>query len=305
MRGNEESLPELPQSIKKLNRQFYQSVPSSITSVLALEHFIDALLDADLKLKLRESNIKSIHESETLVVRLETLKLAERHTGAWLDRQIQFILIRPRRIPLARIKDDEAEIQKIVKQDIIEPSTSPWNSNIVLVKKSDNSWRFCIDFRSVNFLVLRPSYPLPRIDDTIDSFLNNGQTEKDNPFEGIDFENVSESQLSDMSDDVISIIIQWKIDEVKPTWADVSHISLEVKFYWSRLNSLILANGILYRKWESYNGKHYDLHLVLPANFKRSRLNEVHNTVTGGHLGVRKTLSKIRQRYFWYTMRHC
>lgn len=37
--------------------------------------------------------------------------------------------------------------------------------NIVLVKKSDGSWRFCIDFRAVNLLVLRPSYPLPRIDD--------------------------------------------------------------------------------------------------------------------------------------------
>ncbi|CAC5386872.1 unnamed protein product [Mytilus coruscus] len=76
---------------------------------------------------------------------------------------------RPRRIPLARMKDPEAEIQKMVQQDIIEPSSSPWNSNIVLVKKSDDSWRFCIDFRSVKLLVLRPSYPLPRIDDTIDS----------------------------------------------------------------------------------------------------------------------------------------
>ncbi|CAC5413343.1 unnamed protein product [Mytilus coruscus] len=126
------------------------------------------------------------------------------------------------------------------------------------------------------------------------------QNEKDNPVKEINFENVSESQLSD---DVTSIIIQWKIDEVKPTWADVSHMSPEVKFYWSRLNSLILVNGILYRKWESYNGKHYDLHIVLSANFKRFVLNQVHNTVTGGHLGVRKTLSKIKQRYFWYKMR--
>ncbi|CAC5385628.1 Retrovirus-related Pol polyprotein from transposon 297,Retrovirus-related Pol polyprotein from transposon opus,Retrovirus-related Pol polyprotein from transposon 17.6 [Mytilus coruscus] len=126
------------------------------------------------------------------------------------------------------------------------------------------------------------------------------QNEKDNPDKEINFENVSESQLSD---DVISIIIQWKIDEVKPTWADVSHMSPEVKFYWSRLNSLILVNEILYRKWESYNGKHYDLHIVLPASFKRFVLNQVHNTVTGGRLGVRKTLSKIKQRYFWYKMR--
>ncbi|CAC5395696.1 unnamed protein product [Mytilus coruscus] len=81
MRGKEESLPELAQSIKKLTRQAYPSAPSTITSVLALEHFIDALPDADLRLRLRESNPKSIHEAETLAVRLETLKLAERQKG--------------------------------------------------------------------------------------------------------------------------------------------------------------------------------------------------------------------------------
>ncbi|VDI11411.1 Hypothetical predicted protein [Mytilus galloprovincialis] len=81
MRGKEESLPELAQSIKKLTRQAYPSAQSTITSVLALEHFIDALQDADLRLRLRESNPKSIHEAETLAVRLETLKLAERQKG--------------------------------------------------------------------------------------------------------------------------------------------------------------------------------------------------------------------------------
>ncbi|VDI23711.1 Hypothetical predicted protein [Mytilus galloprovincialis] len=290
---------------------------------------------------------------------------------------------RPRRIPLARMKDAEAEIQKMVKQDIIEPSTSPWNSNIVLVKKSDVAkedrpktafsfpggglWQFkrmpmglCNSapvfeqlmensfIRNVQDVSVKQSvtttsiscknedWPNMTSDETChkvkshvihNEFRSKGpdvnpdvlpvqskivrvctrskdygcsQNEKDDPVKEINFENVSESQLSD---DVISIIIQWKIDEVKPIWADVSHMSPEVKFYWSRLNSLILVNGILYRKWESYNGKHYDLHIVLPANFKRFVLNQVHNTVTGGHLGVRKTLSKIKQRYFWYKMR--
>ncbi|CAC5411877.1 unnamed protein product [Mytilus coruscus] len=229
----------------------------------------------------------------------------------------------PRRIPRARIKDADAEIQKTVKQDIIEPSTSPCNSNIVLVKKSDDSWRFCIDFRAnpegqlarwfevlasydfkiehragrshnnacilafiknvLNVLVQKVSESSRNVQDvsTQTKGLNNSQNEKDNPVKEIYFENVSESQLSE---DVISKIIQWKIDEVKPNWADVSHMSPDVEFYWSRLNSLILVNGILYRKWESYNGKHYDLHFVLQANFKKVRV-EVHNTVTGGHLG--------------------
>jgi hypothetical protein len=80
-RGKSESLPELAQSIKKLTRQAYPSAQSSLTSVLALEHFIDAIPDGDLRLRLRESNPKSIHEAETLAVRLETLKLAERQKG--------------------------------------------------------------------------------------------------------------------------------------------------------------------------------------------------------------------------------
>ena len=81
IRGKEETLPELAQSIKKLTRQAYPSAPSSLTSVLALEHFIDAIPDSDLRLRLRETNPKSINEAETLAVRLETLKLAERQKG--------------------------------------------------------------------------------------------------------------------------------------------------------------------------------------------------------------------------------
>jgi hypothetical protein len=52
---------------------------------------------------------------------------------------------------------------------IIGPSMSPWSSNIVLVKKKDNSLRFCIDFRQLNDCTIKDSHPLPRIDDTLDA----------------------------------------------------------------------------------------------------------------------------------------
>ena len=63
-------MPELAQSIKKLT-----------ISVLSLEHFIDAIPDGDIRLRLREVNTKNINEAETLAVRLETLKLAGRQQG--------------------------------------------------------------------------------------------------------------------------------------------------------------------------------------------------------------------------------
>ena len=46
---------------------------------------------------------------------------------------------------------------------------SPWNYNLVLVRKSDGSLRFCIDFRAVNDITVKDSHPLPRIDNTIDA----------------------------------------------------------------------------------------------------------------------------------------
>ena len=68
-------------------------------------------------------------------------------------------------------KDEETqrkEIEKLLEQGIIEESTSPWSSPIVLVRKKDGSLRFCINFRKLNHITTKDAFPIPRIDDTFD-----------------------------------------------------------------------------------------------------------------------------------------
>jgi len=52
---------------------------------------------------------------------------------------------------------------------IIEPAASPWASNVVLVRKKDNSLPFCIDYRQLNRVTVRDSYPLPLIDNCLNA----------------------------------------------------------------------------------------------------------------------------------------
>lgn len=52
---------------------------------------------------------------------------------------------------------------------VIEPFTSPWSSSVVLVRKKDETTPFCIDYRQVNNVTRKDSFPLPRIDSTRDA----------------------------------------------------------------------------------------------------------------------------------------
>ena len=74
-----------------------------------------------------------------------------------------------RRQPRALQDTIDNEVQQMLQRGVVQPSFSPWSSPVVMVKKKDGSWRFCVDYRKLNSVTHRDAYPLPRIDSTLDT----------------------------------------------------------------------------------------------------------------------------------------
>ena len=64
---------------------------------------------------------------------------------------------------------EQQQVKEMLRDGVIRPSSSPWASPVVMVKKKDGSMRFCVDFRQVNDATIKDAHLLPRIDDTLES----------------------------------------------------------------------------------------------------------------------------------------
>ncbi|GFT96634.1 retrovirus-related Pol polyprotein from transposon 412 [Trichonephila clavipes] len=114
-------------------------------------------------------------------------------------------------------------------------------------------------------------------------------------------EKVREDQMADP--DIKPLIEFMESSSNKPSWQDISAYSPTTKQYWALWNSLHLRNGVLYRKFESEDGKTFRWQLVLPRSRIPEVLKELHGSPTGGHFGVMKTLHRVRERFCWGKVR--
>ena len=77
-----------------------------------------------------------------------------------------------RRIPLAFVGEEEKHLDKMLKAEVIQPSTSDWSSVPVLVRKKYQSVRWCVDWRKLNELTVKDVYPLPLVEECMDMLAN-------------------------------------------------------------------------------------------------------------------------------------
>ena len=76
-----------------------------------------------------------------------------------------------RRIAPPLVDEVHQYIQEMLDGGAIRPSQTPWCNAVVLMRKKDGSLWFCIDFRCLNARTKKDAYPLPHMQETMQSMV--------------------------------------------------------------------------------------------------------------------------------------
>ena len=94
-------------------------------------------------------------------------------------------------------------------------------------------------------------------------------------------------------------MIIWKEKSTtRPTWTEVAREGPDAKSYWAQWDRMVLKDGVLNRQWETEAGDSVSLQLVLPQGYREDVLNQLQNSPTSGHLGIKKTIARVKERFY-------
>ena len=116
---------------------------------------------------------------------------------------------------------------------------------------------------------------------------------------------VTNLRSSQAGDPDLKKILAWKQNQTsQPSFREIEGTSKATRSLWAQWNRLQLENGVLYRRWETDDGHATRLQLVLPRSMVSEVLSALHDAPSAGHLGVTKTLQRVRERFYWYGQQH-
>jgi hypothetical protein len=72
------------------------------------------------------------------------------------------------RMSVEELKGLKKQLTELQESEYIRPSSSPWGAPVLFVQNKDGSQRMCVDYRSLNDVIMKNKYLLPRVEDLFD-----------------------------------------------------------------------------------------------------------------------------------------
>lgn len=110
-----------------------------------------------------------------------------------------------------------------------------------------------------------------------------------------------QAQLSDLE---IKPVLEWmEKSNIRPPCEEIAPHSQPTKIYCAQWQSLKVFGGVLYRLWETPSGDAIVKQLILPKSLRPEVMQQLHGNRTSGHMGIAKTLGRIKDRFYWVQCR--
>ncbi|KZS08242.1 Uncharacterized protein APZ42_027840 [Daphnia magna] len=152
----EDSAEELSDSyatprVTSIPRQAFRAQVASTLPSADVEKMVELLEEFDTSFALKEGELEVCKIAEHRITTGTATPVHQSpYKSAWKERAIV-----------------QKQVDEMLSRSVIERSTSPWASLVVLVNKKDRSWRFCVDHRCLNTISVKDVYPLPKIEETL------------------------------------------------------------------------------------------------------------------------------------------
>ncbi|CAG2211378.1 unnamed protein product [Mytilus edulis] len=95
------------------------------------------------------------------------------------------------------------------------------------------------------------------------------------------------------------MVTKWVETDERPNYKDVSDKGFFLRSLWNQWNNLELRDGLIYRRFEDPATKIVKMQAIIPLSERKKVLQFSHVDKCSAHLGIHKTLAKIRQSYYW------
>ena len=155
------------------NNDSETSLPRKILAVSEASSNLDKQLDDSVKnvpLDYRGRMLRLLHKFSHVFTRKKFVPgLAVDINHHIILEDLRPIRQSPYRVAPAKRNEIQTLVDEMLELGVIEPSCSPWSSPVVLVKKSDGTSRFCVDYRRLNSVTRKDNYSLPNPQDILTS----------------------------------------------------------------------------------------------------------------------------------------
>jgi hypothetical protein len=81
--------------------------------------------------------------------------------------RISPVMVQPYRYAHAQKAELETQCRELLHQGVIRPSSSAFLVSVILVRKTDGSWRMCMDYRTLNSKTIKDKYPIPVVEELL------------------------------------------------------------------------------------------------------------------------------------------